>query len=386
MRGHLRQRTKGSWQICIELDPDPVTGKRNRIYRTEQGRKPDVDKIMRQMMHEIETGIYIPQEEIILSDYLNRWLTDYAASRVAPKTYARYAEIIKNHVIPALGNIKLQDLRPMHLQNLYSELLKGGRLDGKEGGLSAQTVQHYHRLIRSALQQAVRWQLLSRNPADAVTPPRPRKDQEMKILNQEQVQTLLALVKEHSPQYYLMVLIAISTGMRRGEIYGLRWVDVDIPKRTVFVRQVAQRAKGKGVFFKEPKTKRSKRNLPIPHSVAKELAAHKTGQAENRLAFGPDYKDHGLVFCQHNGMPGSPDSVTNWFAKFVDTNELPDVRFHDLRHTHFSLLIEQGEHPKTISERAGHSSIATTMDIYGHLFPGIQEAAADKFEELVLKS
>lgn len=340
---------------------------------------------MRQIMHEMETGTFIAQQDITVGEYLKRWLKGYAEVQVAPKTYARYEEIITNHILPALGRVTLQGLRPMHLQNFYSTLLQEGRLDGKPGGLSPQTVQHYHRLMRNALQQAVRWQLLAVNPADAVTPPKVRGVRELDILDGEQVKSLLEQVGERAPHFYVMVLLAISTGMRRGELYGLRWVDVDLASRVVSIKQAAQRIKGRGVFFKEPKTARSKRSIPIPKSVAQALAAHRVEQAEKRIAHGPGYQDHGLVFCQADGMPGSPDSATNWFAKFITTCNLPVIRFHDLRHTHVALLIKLGVHIKTISERLGHSSIATTMDTYGHLIPGVQEAAVTKFEEMILQ-
>lgn len=386
MRGHVRQRSKGTWLITIELGNDPVTGKRDRYYTTvHYPRKSDAERHMRQIMHEMETGTFIIEQDIRLGEYLNRWLKDYAEVQVAPRTYARYEEIIHNHILPALGRVPLQKLRPLHLQNFYSALLKGGRLDGKPGGLSAQTVQHYHRLLRNALQQAVRWQMLAVNPADAVTPPKVRRSPDLNILTGDEVKSLLEQVEKRAPQYYTMVLLAISTGMRRGELYGLRWIDVDLAAGVVSIKQVAQSITGQGVSFKEPKTKKSKRTIPIPKIVARALAAHKVEQAEKRIAHGPGYQDHGLVFCQPDGRPGFPDSVTSWFAKFIAASDLPKIRFHDLRHTHVALMIKLGVHIKTISERLGHSSIATTMDIYGHLIPGVQEAAVTKFEEEILQ-
>lgn len=383
LRGHVEKRYKSSWTIVIEMDRDPQTGKRQRFTQSFKGIKKDAEKEMRRLLHEMETGTFIKSEDLTLGEYLERWIKDYAMHQVAPKTQHRYTEILRVRVIPALGRIQLSQLRPIHLQQLYSQLLsEGARKDGREGGLSPRTVLHHHRVIRNALETAVKWQLVPRNVADAVSPPRAEKP-EMKTLDEKQVFELLAKIKDTTPNYFMPVFLAVTTGMRRGEIFGLRWQDVDIEGKSVAVRQTAQYTKGKGIYFKEPKTAKSKRRIAIDQIVISELRRHRIEQAEQKLALGRIYTDHGLVICQDNGHPMHPDSVSKWFPVFLRDNYFPSIRFHDLRHTHASIMLKKGVHPKVISERLGHSGIGITMDTYSHLLPGLQEEAAAKLENAI---
>ncbi len=361
----------------MELGRDPATGKRKRIKRAFQGNQREAKKEMTRLMHEFETGAYIETTQLNLKDYLERWVNDYAKINLRPKTYERYEDLIGQHITPALGRIELSKLRPMHLQQFYAHLLTNGRLNGR-GGLAPATVRQCHRIIHRALEMAVKWQVLTQNAAKAVEAPRVQRP-EITVLTEEQINILLD--KARDTTYYCTLVVAIYTGMRRGEIYGLRWKDVDFKNLKVSVRQTAQYSKKQGIIFKDPKTATGRRSIAITPFVAKELKRHQVRQSEIKLYYGTHYENHDLVISQPNGRPAHPDSITSWLGKFTEKIGIPRIRFHDLRHTHASLLLKQGVHPKVVSERLGHAGIIITLDTYSHILPGLQEEAMKKFDD-----
>ncbi|MEH7418641.1 site-specific integrase [Neobacillus drentensis] len=285
--------------------------------------------------------------------------------------------MITQHLKPGLGHIKISKLQPAHLQEYYVQKLYNGKLDGS--GLSATSVKHHHRLIFKALKDAVKWQLLSRNVAGAVSPPKTKKV-EMHTWDHEQVITFLEVAKGSS--YYPIYLTTIYTGMRRGEVLGLRWQDIDFDNLVISVRQSLQEVKKVGLTFKEPKSGKS-RSITITPNLAKELKKLYKPQLEYKLLLGQDYHDFDLVFAQKNGKPIQPTEMARNYRKFVEISGLPYIRFHDLRHTHATLMLQQGIHPKVVSERLGHSTIGITMDTYTHVLPNMQKEAAQQFEQLI---
>jgi integrase len=303
-------------------------------------------------------------------------LSDYAEVNVAAKMFERYAEIIRVHLVPALGHHRLTKLQPLHIQAYYSLALQSGRKDGK-GGLSAQTVIHHHRVLKDALHQAVRWRLLVRNPSDAVEPPR-RKEREMQVLDDKQLGTLLKGAAGKS--IYVPILLAVTTGMRRGEILGLRWSDIDLNAGTLAVCQSLEHTRVGGLKFKQPKTRRSRRVVALPHFAVEALRKHRAAQGRTRLQAGSDYKDHDLVCARWDGSPRNPGAVTRAFAKLIADLGLTKVRFHDLRHSHATQLLREGIHPKVVSERLGHSTVGITLDTYSHVTPNMQEEAAKRID------
>lgn len=372
VRGHIRPRGKDTWVIVVDVGKDPATGKRKQKWLTVKGTKRDADRKLAELLNDLNKGSYVEPPKITVGQYLDRWLEDYARANTSQRTFERYAEIVRLHLKPALGGLQLSQLRPLHLQQYYTTALREGRKDGKPGGLSPRTVLHHHRVLHEALDQAVRWQLLARNPADAVEPPRPERH-EMQVLTAEQVRLLLEAAQD--TPWYVPVLLAVTTGMRRGEILGLRWSDVDLEAGVVSVRQTLQTSRELGLAFKEPKTDKSRRSLPVPAYVVEVLREHRKRQVEERLAAGPRYQDHGLVVSAPDGTPIHPDSFSKAFARIARKAGVPATRLHDSRHTHASLLLAQGVHPKIVSERLGHSGIGITLDTYSHLLPGLQEEA-----------
>ena len=225
---------------------------------------------------------------------------------------------------------------------------------------------HFHRLLHKALAQAVKWQLLVRNPLDAVEPPRAER-REMRALDENETATLLGLLG--ASRLHMAVMLAVTTGLRRGEILGLRWSNVDLAKGTITVVQSLEQTK-EGLRFKSPKTHRSRRSLALPAIAIEALRSHRAKQARERLALGPAYDDHDLVCPRPGGAPWPPDMFSTTFAASVRRSGMKLFRFHDLRHSHASQLLKAGVHPKVVSERLGHAGIGITLDTYSHVLPG----------------
>ncbi|MBD1371958.1 site-specific integrase [Hazenella sp. IB182357] len=380
MKGHVTK--KGSkWYFVLDIGVNPVTGKRKQKWFSGFKTKKEASKAMTEKIHELNQGIYMEPSKITLSEYLNRWLNDYAKTNCAPRTYQGYEYIIRDHLAPSsIGEVPLEKLKPMQIQHYYSEKLTKGRKDGT-GGLSARSVHHHHRLLHEALEHAVKWQLMQKNPSKAVTPPKPQKKQ-MNVLTKEQIHLLLEASK--GKWYHAPIFIAINTGMRRGEIMGIRWQDIDFEKRIICISQTLQRIKGKGLTFRHTaKTDGSRRSLAVSNSIIDLLKTIQAQQKVIKLELSSHYQDSDLVFANLDGTPMDLDGLSREFARLVRRIDIPYVRFHDLRHSHATLLLQQGEHPKIVSERLGHSSIAITMDTYSHVMPNMQKEAADKLDDFL---
>ncbi|SDY34816.1 site-specific integrase [Thermoactinomyces sp. DSM 45892] len=382
MRGHVRRR---GYKYCfvIDIGRDPQTGKRKQMWSKGFDEEGDAEKAMIKAIYEMNQGIFVESNKITFGEFLCRWLEDYAQINCAPKTFEFYELVIQKHIIPSMGKLLLTQLKPMHIQNYYSKKLTNGRLDGK-GGLSARSVHHHHRLLHEVLEHAVKWQLIFNNPVKATIPPKPKKKR-VNALTKEQVLTVLQLAGKL--WCYPIIFFALNTGMRRGEILGLRWKDVDLEKRTISISYSLQRVKKKGLQLRPAtKTEGSRRSLAISNSVVDMLKKVQTHQASNKLQVGEFYQDNGFVFSMSCGKPIDPHRVSKEFRHLVKKSDgIPYMSFHDLRHCHATLLLQQGEHPKVVSERLGHSTITLTMDTYSHVLPNMQKEAADKLDKFLFE-
>jgi len=377
MKGHVKQRSKGSWTLWVDLGRDPETGKRKQQTSTVRGSKKDAERELRTLLTRIEGGAYVKPARLTVGEYLEQWLRGYVATNTAPTTADGYSDIVKAHLIPSLGSIPLVALHPSHIQAYYSHMLESGRRDGK-GGLSAQTVKHHHRVLYEALKHAVKHGVLIRNVAEAVDSPRP-DSKEMVTLEPDNVYPFLNAARE--TPYYTLFYTAIYTGLRRSELLGLRWQDIDLDLATLSVVQTLHHVPGKGYIFREPKTKHSRRLVDLSPSLAVLLREYRANQELERKLLGRLLMPDALVFCYPDGIPLPPNSVTKAFRELAKSLGLSGIRLHDLRHTHATLMLRQGVHPKVVSERLGHSSVAITLDTYSHVLPGIQAAAAQRFDE-----
>jgi integrase len=378
MRGHIVKRGKNSYSIAISLGKDPTTGKYKYQWVTVKGIKKEAEKRLAELLHQLDTGTYIKPGKTTLAEFLQHWLKDYVWPNLAPRTAEGYDSIIRQHVIPGLGDIPLMKLTPERLQQYYSGKLANGRTDG-QGGLSQTTVSHHHTCLHRALSIALKWGLISRNPADAVTPPRPQRP-EIQTMTENEVQTFLKTAKE--TPYYALFYLALFTGMRRSELLALRWCDVDLDMCEVSVSRSLHLLRDGSITIRQPKTAKGNRQVALPPSAALVLKQYKDEKTARYIMLGIPFQDDELIFSHDGGKFLLPDTVSHAWTKIVKRAGLKHFRMHDARHTHASILLKQNVHPKVVQERLGHATISTTLDLYSHVAPGLQEAAARHFDEV----
>lgn len=379
MRGSVFKRTR-SWAFVVEVSRS-ADGKRTRHQKAGFATKKDAERAMSEVIHRLGTGEYVPPAKLTFGAFLQQeWLPAIKAS-VRPSTFDSYSTIVLKHLSPALGETTLQQLTPARLNAFYAELLNTGRSDGR-GGLSPKSVRNIHVTIRKALGDAVKWSFIPRNPAAFAEPPRLARagDRELKTWNPEEVRAFLEVAR--GERLFAAWLLATSTGMRRGEVLGLRWSDVDFERARVSVRQTLICVSYE-IQFSTPKTAKGRRSLALDKSTVATLREHRKRQLEEKMAIGSLYADSGLVFCKVDGSPMHPDLFSQQFDRMVARSSLPRIRLHDLRHTHATLALQAGLHPKVVSERLGHASVSFTLDVYSHAIPAMQEDAAERIASLV---
>ena len=379
MRGHITKRGKGSYSVVIRRGRDSNTGKYLQSWFTVKGTKKEAEKRLSELLNQLDNGVYMKPGKTTLADFLEKWIKDYTWANLAPMTAEGYQHIIRRHIIPSLGKMVLTQLKPEHIQRYYSNKLTSGRHDGE--GLSARTVRHHHMCLHTALQSAMRWGLLARNPVDAVDPPRCQRT-EMHTLNEDEISALLEAAK--ATPYYPLFYTALFTGMRRSELLALRWCDVDLLLCTASVSRTLHVLSKGQVIIRPTKTSKSRRLVALSPSNALILKEHREKQEALRILSGTTLKEEDFVFSQLDGNPLLPNTVTHNWIKLVRRIGLSGIRLHDARHSHASLMLKQGVHPKIVQERLGHASIQVTLDTYSHVAPGLQEAAANGFDQLML--
>jgi integrase len=332
-----------------------------RKKRKRSKKQQVVREWLLQQRDAIRDNLLIDNEHLTLADFLDRYMADVAAHNLRPKTIEAYESLIRIHIRPALGSLKLSQLRPDHLQSLYSEKRKSG--------LSNRTVQFIHSILHKTLDQALKWGLVLRNVADLVEKPTVKRKAPV-IWTTEQVRVFLSAVRDH--RFYPIYVLALAGGFREGEVLAIHYKDVDWENGIINVTHAIQYLIGKGVVLTEPKTDKGRRPVPLPEYAMKVLKAHADSQNRNQ----------GFIFVTSNGTPFSPRNLVRHFKEVIETTGLPEIRFHDLRHYHASYLLSQGINPKVVQERLGHSTILLTLDTYSHTIPSLQKEAAVKAGEM----
>lgn len=369
MKGHIKERSSGHWAIILDI-PHPATGKRRRKWHRFKGTKRQAQIECARLISAVQTGDYLEPSKTTLAQFLERWLT-HIKTQVTPKSHERYAGLVRQNIIPLLGAVHLTKLKPAQISGAYATALGGGRKDGKEGGLSPRSVGHMHRVLKQALGQAVKWQELSRNPADAVEPPKVEW-RPMQTYDLPQTAELIEAVRDTS--LLVPTLLAVLCGLRRGEVCALRWRNVDLVTGQISVVESLEQTKS-GLRFKSPKSGKG-RTVALSATMVEELRAHRIKRAEELLRLGIALSDDDLVVARADGSIVPPIYISQQWARTIRKTGLAHLRYHDLRHAHASHLLANGVHPKVASERLGHSRVGITLDLYSHVMPGMQEDAA----------
>ncbi len=364
--GSISRRKNGGWMAQYA-----VYTAQGRKRKTIYGKtRAEVAKKLAKALSDREGGLVFDAEGLKLREYLSRWLEDSVKDTVRNTTYERYEQISRTHIIPMLGDVKLKALSPTHVRSLYKEKLQT---------LSPRTVQYIHVTLHKALKQAVNDGLIPRNATEAVKPPQVRRE-EIRPLTPEQVKMLLDAAR--GDRLEALYALAVHTGLRQGELLGLKWEDIDLEERTLHVRRALTTAKG-GPRLAAPKTKGSRRRVSLTKGAVDALRGHLARQLEEIDRAGSLWQENGLVFASETGRPLDRRSVTtHLFKPLLKRAGLPaKTRFHDLRHTCATLLLTKNVNPKVVSEMLGHSSISITLDTYSHVLPDMQDSAARALEE-----
>jgi integrase len=384
MSGNVTRRGAHSWRLKFEAgERDPATGKRRTRYLTVKGTKKDAQRELTLRLAEVERGTAVDPSRTTVGEYLRDWLglsgaVDPSNKGLSPKTLERYRQLAERQIIPHLGGTPLQKLRAAQIHAWHATLLRTSGRNGKS--LATRTVCHAHRVLHRALARAVSLEIVGRNVAHAVPPPK-AEAAEIAILSAAEIGSVLTNLDGHPLNP--IAAFALSTGMRRGEICALAWGAVDLNAATVRVERSMEET-ANGLRLKPPKTRHGRRTISLPATVVETLRTHRRGQAEQRLQLGlgrPGADDY--VFALADGSPYAPDKLSRDWGNVVRDRKLPRVMFHALRHSHASALIAAGLDVVTVSRRLGHGSPAITLTVYAHQFVSKDIAAADAIEAAI---
>jgi integrase len=365
--GSIHRRKGGGW--CAQYTVYTANGrKRKTLYgKTRQ----EVAAKLTTGLSDREDGVIFDAENLTIGEYLDRWLKDSVERNVGPRTLSNYQLQVRQHLRPALGQVKLKALSPAHIQGLYRSKL--------DAGLAPSSVRYIHAVLHRALKQALRWGLVPRNASESVDLPGLGKE-EVEVLLPYEVRAFLDAAREDRLE--ALYVVAVTVGLRRGELLGLRWTDLELdgePKLRVG-RQLQRMRDGSGRRFVAPKGGKG-RTIRLPARTVEALKAHRARQAQARLKAGSLYQDGGLVFASEIGTPLEPSNIDRRsFKPLLEKAGLPDIRFHDLRHTCATVLLSQGVNPKFVQELLGHADIKLTLGTYSHFLPSMGDQTANAME------
>lgn len=380
MRGHIARKGNRYYAVVYE-GFDTSTGKDTYRWHAAGTSRKAADKLLAELVKRIHDGDYRAPERITLGDYLNeRWLPTKQA-QLRPSTFASYRNNVELHIAPRIGSIPLQKLQPEDLDTFYAELLRNGRRNGDGGGLAPKTVRIIHGIIRKALADAHRKGTVTRNVADLADPPKIRVggSREMTVWSADELRTFLASLE--GSDWYTPIFLAANTGMRRGEVLGLTWRNVDLDAARLVVDQQILSVEYEARVA-DVKTTNSRRTIDLDPRTVAVVRAWRRHQLEQKMSTGRRGDDE-FVFTRPDGGPIHPDFFSQSWDRLMRDSGIRRIRLHDLRHTHATILLKAGVPVKVVSERLGHSSPAFTMTVYQHVLPGMQADAAAAFSAAV---
>lgn len=370
--GHLNPRENKdgskSYQITIELDPDPITGKRIRHYKTIKGTKKQANAKLLEMLAQYNSGNIMSTSTMRLGTWVDQFVKNYLPN-IEATTRDSYEEKIRNHIKPSLGTIPLNILNTNTIQTWVNDMIKKG--------LSPKTIRNTYNVLNPALKKAVLLRMLPHNPCEGVALPKLQKPK-VEVYTEEESKQVLSAAK--GTDLYLFVLLSLSLGTRRGELSALKWDNIDFEKRTIKVCESRVHA-NKTVIEKDPKSEAGNRTITVGSDVMNEL--RKAKDAYDEKAKEPWFRDLGFVICKEDGTPYRPDSLTQKWERFTERNNLPHIKLHGLRHTNATTLIAAGISPKVVQQRLGHADVSITLNTYTHVLPSMDKEAAEKLDNIL---
>lgn len=369
------------WSWSFTVDVNPPGAARKQITRSGFGTKADAQRALNEINIAAATQGYVEPTRQTLGTYIKSWLAGLVTEGLAPTTIASYKSNVDAHIVPRLGQVPLGSLTSSQIKEFYAELLSRGRRDGS-GGLSARTVNYVGTILGKALRDAEAQRLILRSPVGGVRKPRSTSNHaKLRTWTAEQLMDYLEGVR--TDRLYPVWMLAASSGMRRSEVLGLRWEDVDLDAGRLAVRQGLVLVENRPLLKPTPKSGSARRSIALDAETVRLLRRWRMTQLEERMLCGVGYIETGLVAARQDGSWIHPERFSRWFDAHVRRAALPRIRVHDLRHTHATLVLQAGVHPKVVQERLGHSSIIVTLDTYSHVIPAMQEDAAELVARLV---
>lgn len=364
MKGYFRKRGN-KWSFTIDVGMNAETDKRKQITKSGFTTKKEAQEDCAKIISEFSSGTYVEKNKLTLGTFMNDFLETKKQS-IRESTLRNYLQVTKNHIIPHLGKMTLQNITPADISRFYAKLLEK---------LSNNMVGNVHILLSSALSQALRWGMMKNNPMQLIKKPKQIK-KEMRIWDKKELKLFLSAVKQH--RVYIAFHLALSTGMRQSEILGLRWKDVDLTNATI---QIVQTLSHDGkTILQSTKTKSGNRQISLDKSTIEALKHHRKIMLEERMSV-KDFEDYGLVVSSISGVPKTPRSLLYTFYTYMKLANVSKIAFHDLRHTHATLLLSEGINPKVVAERLGHANIVITLQTYSHVLPSMQKEVAERIEK-----
>jgi integrase len=381
MPAKIKKRGNDAYLLSVAVGYDE---KGKQIVKTKTIKATsdrEADRAYNVFAAEVQQGTIEYTGKYKLAEFAEMWFRDYCMKNLAPKTQRSYKNHIENRIIPALGYIDINKLRPQHIMKFIDTLQENGmRLDGKNGKLSGESVRYCFRVLSSMLQDALQWQIINNNPCSRVKPPNV-DHQPYELLSEEDIAKMIQALQLEPLKYRMVIMLAIDSGLRLGELMGLKWGDIDVDKATLNVTKSNQALKGKGIFTKDPKNKSSIRRIALSGSLIILLKQYHTWQLEQKFMLANKWVDENWLFTKWNGKPMYPTTPSQWFRKFLKRHALSHMPFHALRHLSATLLIGLGVPLKNVSSRLGHADIRTTANIYGTALQSVDRQAADKMDQ-----
>ncbi|MCM1567812.1 MAG: site-specific integrase [Dehalobacter sp.] len=380
MAGNIVKVKEGYYRLRYKDSSQYVKAKSDR----------EAEKIMAKFITDVDSGDYRQPSKMTFKQFAERWIKEYGEVKLAPKTLFIYKQMLQSRIYPEFGDKKLEKIKPLELLGFYSNIRKehkyisiskdGIEKEKKSAGLTEKTIKHHHGLICAIYEKAIKWGVLKGdNPARRIDPPQAEK-KKARCYDEAQTKKLLAALDtldESNLRDKVVTMIAIMTGARLGEIMGLEWQDIHFDQKVIEIRQSSQYLPGKGVFIKKPKTEMSERKISVNDTLLTLLQKYQDDQREKGFIC----QDNNLLFVAWDGKPMHPNSITKWFPAFLRRNGLPPLNFHGLRHTSATFLISKGMDIQTVAGRLGHSTSATTQNIYSHFLESKDRQAADLMED-----